>query len=241
MIKLVPSISVIKGKVIRLISGDYEKETEYEKSPVDFARMFEDVGLDVIHLVDLEGAIKETPVAFHVLETLCGHTNMKIEFAGGIRTDGDILKLFEFGARYISVASVAARDPELFTQWIFSYGREKLSLSADSVDNQVVIKGWQKKTDINLFDHIRHFYNLGLKYVKVTDVSRDGTMVGPNFDLYKQLVDTFPNASIIASGGVRSIDDIKKLDDLGIYAVIFGKAFYEGKITLNDLQKFNQH
>ena len=241
MIKLVPSISVIKGKVIRLISGDYEKETEYEKSPVDFARMFEDVGLDVIHLVDLEGAIKETPVAFHVLETLCGHTNMKIEFAGGIRTDGDILKLFEFGASYISVASVAARDPELFTQWIFSYGREKIALSADSVDNKVVIKGWQKKTDINLFDHIRHFYNLGLKYVKVTDVSRDGTMVGPNFDLYKQLVDTFPNASIIASGGVRSIDDIKKLDDLGIYAVIFGKAFYEGKITLNDLQKFNQH
>lgn len=238
MIKLVPSISVIKGKVIRLISGDYDKETEYEKSPVDFANMFEAVGLDVIHLVDLEGAIKETPVAFHVLETLCGHTNMKVEFAGGIRTDGDILKLFEFGARYISIASVAARDPELFTQWIFSYGREKISLSADSVDNKVVIKGWQKKTDIDLFDHISHFYNLGLKYVKVTDVSRDGTMVGPNFDLYKKLVDTYPNASIIASGGVRSIDDIKKLDDIGIYAVIFGKAFYEGKITLEDLGKF---
>jgi phosphoribosylformimino-5-aminoimidazole carboxamide ribotide isomerase len=240
MIKLVPSISVIKGKVIRLMSGDYDKETEYEKSPVDFARMFEEVGLDVIHLVDLEGAIKETPVAFHVLETLCGHTNMKFEFAGGIRTDGDILKLFELGATYISVASVAARDPELFTQWIFSYGREKISLSADSVDNKVVIKGWQKKTDIDLFEHISHFYNLGLKYVKVTDVSRDGTMVGPNFDLYKKLVDTYPNASIIASGGVRSIDDIHKLDEIGIYAVIFGKAFYEGKITLDDLRNFRK-
>jgi phosphoribosylformimino-5-aminoimidazole carboxamide ribotide isomerase len=135
---------------------------------------------------------------------------------------------------------VAARDPELFTQWIFSYGREKISLSADSVDNKVLIKGWQKKTDINLFDHIRHFYDLGLKYVKVTDVTRDGTMVGPNFDLYKKLVDTFPNASIIASGGVRSTGDIRKLDDLGIYAVIFGKAFYEGKITLDDLREFNQ-
>jgi len=238
MIKLVPSISVIKGKVTRLTRGDYEQEKEYERSPVDFARMFEEIGLDVIHLVDLEGAIQETPVAYHVLETISGHTNMKIEFAGGIRTDGDILKIFECGARYISVASVAARNPELFTQWLFSYGREKISLSADALSNKLLIKGWQKKTDIDLFEHIKYFYDLGLKYVKVTDISRDGTMVGPNFDLYKKLVDTFPNASVIASGGVRSVDDIKMLNDIGIYAVIFGKAFYEGKLSLEDLKAF---
>ncbi len=238
MIKIVPSISVYKGKVIRLIRGDYDKETEYEKSPIDFARMFEDVGLNVIHLVDLEGAIEDTPVAYHILEAITGHTKLKIEFAGGIRTDGDILKLFESGASYVSVGSIAARNPELFTQWIFSYGREKIALSADEVDNRVVIKGWQKKTEISLEDHITYFYDRGLKYVKVTDVSRDGTMVGPNFELYKKLVDTYPNASIIASGGVRSIDDIKKLNDLGIYAVIFGKAFYEGKLTLKNIENF---
>ncbi len=238
MIKLVPSISVIKGKVTRLTRGDYEQEKEYEKSPVDFARMFEEIGLDIIHLVDLEGAIRETPVAYHVLETISGHTNMKIEFTGGIRTDGDILKIFECGAKYISVASVAAHNPELFTQWLFSYGREKISLSADAINNKVLIKGWQKKTDIDLFDHIKYFYDLGLKYIKVTDVSRDGTMVGPNYDLYKKLVDTFPNASIIASGGIRSVDDINRLNDIGMYAVIFGKAFYEGKLSLEDLKSF---
>lgn len=238
MIKLVPLISVIKGKVIRLTKGDYEEEKVYDKSPVDFARMFEDIGIDVIHLVDLEGAIQESPVAFHELETITGHTSLRVEFAGGIRTDGDILKIFECGAKYISVASVPVRNPELFTQWMFSYGREKISLSADEKDNIVMIKGWQKKTDLDLFDHIQYYYDRSLKYVKVTDISRDGTMVGPNFDLYKKLVESFPNASIIASGGVRSIDDIKKLDELGIYAVIFGKAFYEGKLKLEEIRDF---
>ncbi len=238
MIKLVPSVSVRNGKVTRLTQGNYEKETEYEKSPVDFARVFEDIGMDIIHLVDLQGAIEESPVAYHVLEAITGHTDLKVEFAGGIRTDGDILKLFECGASYVSAASIAARNPELFTQWIFSYGREKIALSADAVDNKVMIKGWQKTTDIDLFEHISYFYERGLKYVKVTDISRDGTMVGPNFELYKNLVDAFPNASIIASGGVRSIDDIEKLQELEVYAVIFGKAFYEGKLTLDDLKRF---
>jgi len=238
MIKLIPSISVMKGKVTRLSKGDFSSEKKYETSPVDFARMFGDLGIEVIHLVDLEGLLKESPVAYHVIEAIKGHTNLKVEFAGGIRTDGDILKAFEAGADYISIASVAANNKELFTAWIFSYGREKIALSADVVENMVMIKGWQKKTDLELYDHITYFYDRGLKYIKVTDVSRDGTMVGPNFDLYKALVSTYPNSQIIASGGVRSADDISELQDLGVYAVTFGKAFYEGLISTDDLKKF---
>lgn len=238
MIKLIPSISVLHGKLARLTKGDYKNEKEYDSSPVDIARMFENMGIEVIHLVDLKGAKDGSPVAFHILEAIKGHANIKVEFAGGIRTDGDIHKLFEFGADYISVASVAAENPDLFTSWIFSYGREKVALSADTIDGNVMTKGWQKKTNLNLYDHIGYFYDRGLKYVKVTDVSRDGTMVGPNFELYKNLVETYPNACIIASGGVRSIEDISKLQDLGLYAVVFGKAFYEGKLTEKDLKKF---
>jgi phosphoribosylformimino-5-aminoimidazole carboxamide ribotide isomerase len=240
MIKLYPSISVLHGKVTRLTRGDYSLEKEYEKSPIDFARMFEDIGIKVIHLVDLEGAVTESPVAYHVLEAIAGHTNLEIEFSGGIRTDGDISKIFECGAKYIAVSSVAARDRELFTSWLVSYGREKVSLSADAADGKLLIKGWQKKTDIDLIEFITYFYERGIKYVKVTDVTRDGTMVGPNFELYRDLVIQFPNSNIFASGGVRSADDIRKLEDLGVYAVIFGKAFYEGKLTLDDLKTFIQ-
>jgi len=238
MIKLYPSISILKGKVTRLTRGDYSQEKEYEKSPVDFARMFEDIGIKVIHLVDLDGAIKESPVAYHVLEAIAGHTDLEIEFAGGIRTDGDIMKLFECGAKYIAVSSIAAKDRELFTSWLFSYGREKVSLSADASGGKLLIKGWQKKTDIDLNEFITYFYDRGLQYCKVTDVTRDGTMVGPNFELYKELVERYPNAKIFASGGVRSADDIRKLEDTGVYAVIFGKAFYEGKLSLDDLKTF---
>jgi phosphoribosylformimino-5-aminoimidazole carboxamide ribotide isomerase len=238
MIKLYPSISILNGKVTRLTRGDYSQEKEYEKSPVDFARMFEDIGIKVIHLVDLEGAIAESPVAYSVLETIAGHTDLEIEFSGGIRTDGDIMKVFECGAKYIAISSVAAKDRELFTSWLFSYGREKVSLSADASNGKLLIKGWQKKTDIDLYEFITYFYDRGIKYVKVTDVTRDGTMVGPNFELYEDLVERFPNSKIFASGGVRSKDDISKLDDLGVYAVIFGKAFYEGKLTLDDLKTF---
>ena len=238
MIKLYPSISILHGKVTRLTRGDYSQEKEYEQSPVDFARMFEDIGIEVIHLVDLEGAIAETPVAYSVLEAIAGHTNLEIEYSGGIRTDGDILKLFESGAKYIAVSSIAAKNRELFTSWLFSYGREKVALSADAANGKLMIKGWQKKTDIDLDEFITYFYDRGLKYVKVTDVTRDGTMIGPNFDLYKDLVQKFPNSKIFASGGVRSANDIRKLEEIGVYAVIFGKAFYEGKLSLEDLKSF---
>ena len=238
MIKLIPLISVSKGKVVRLAGGDILREKIYEEDPVHFARHFEDLGVDMVHLVDIDGAIEGSPVAYHVIEAIAGHTSLKIAFAGGLRTDGDILKVWECGASFISVATIPVKDKELFTQWLFSYGREKVSLSADEINGKVMISGWQNQTDVDLFEHIDYYYSRSLKYVKVTDVSRDGTMEGPNFPLYKKLVELYPNSHIVAAGGVRSADDIAQLQDLGVFGVIFGKAFYEGKIKANDLTRF---
>lgn len=238
MIRLIPLISVSKGKVVRMDGGDYLREKIYEEDPVHFARLFEDIGIDMVHLVDLDGALSGSPVAYHIIEAIKGHTGLQIAFAGGLRTDGDILKVWECGASIISVATIPVKDKELFTQWLFSYGRDKITLSADEIDDKVVISGWQRQTDIDLFEHIDYYYNRSLKYVKVTDVSRDGTMVGPNFDLYQKLVIRFPNAHIVAAGGVRSAEDIEKLQEIGVYAVIFGKAFYETKIKIEDLKRF---
>ena len=166
---------------------------------------------------------------------------MKIDFTGGIFTDGDIGKAFEFGASYITVASLAVTNPELFASWIISYGREKMTLGADVTDietKQIVFRSWLKRSETHLYDHIRQFYDRGLKYVKSTDVSRDGVLEGPAFDYYTDIIKTFPDLQVLASGGVRGVDDIKRLNDIGVFAVIFGKAYYEGILKLKDLEQF---
>jgi len=238
MIQIIPSIAVIDGKVIRLEQGDFAKEKVYSDSPIDLAKSFEDHGIEVVHLVDLDGARRGQPVNYHILESIAGYTNLKIDFTGGIHTDGDISKAYEYGASYITAASVAIDRKELFASWIISYGREKITLGADALDGKIAIKGWQKNTDVDLFDHIEYFYSRGLKYVKTTDIAKDGLMQGPAFDLYKEIIDTFEDICVLASGGVRNIDDIKRLNDMGVFAVIFGKAFYEGSLTLKDLEQF---
>ncbi|MEQ8470079.1 MAG: 1-(5-phosphoribosyl)-5-[(5-phosphoribosylamino)methylideneamino] imidazole-4-carboxamide isomerase [Marinoscillum sp.] len=237
---LVPSISVIKGRTIRLSQGDYTKEKVYDKSPLDVAEQFADHGISRIHLIDLEGAKKGTPVNYPTLEMIAGHTDLKVNFAGGLHTDGDIIKAFEFGAESIAAATIAVYNKELFANWIMSYGREKVSLSADTLDGLIKVGGWQKDTKINLEEHVEYFYDRGLKYLKTTDISKDGVMEGPSFQLYEQLLKRFPELCIFASGGVRNIDDFKKLKDLGLYGVIFGKAFYEGRITLSDLEALSK-
>ncbi|UII22587.1 HisA/HisF-related TIM barrel protein [Fulvivirga ligni] len=238
MIQIIPSIVINEGKVIRLQQGDLSREKVYDASPLDLAKSFEDHGIDVVHLVDLDGARRGQPVNYHILETIAAYTNLKVDFTGGIHTDGDISKAYEYGAKYITAASVAVARKEQFASWIISYGREKITLGADAIDNKIAIRGWQKSTEIDLFDHIEYFYSRGLKYVKTTDIARDGTMEGPSFDLYKKLIDTFPDICVLASGGVRNVDDIKRLNDMGVFAVIFGKAYYEGKINLKDLESF---
>jgi len=241
MIQVIPSIAIRHGKVVKMRKGDLSSEKAYDENPLDLAHRFESHGIEVIHLVDLDGAEKGSPVNWHVLEAIAGHTKLKVDFTGGISTDGDISKAYEYGAAYITAASIAVTDPELFASWIISYGREKMTLGADVVNKdtkELLFRGWQRKTTTKLFEHLEYFYSRGLKYVKSTDVSRDGVLEGPAFEFYQEIREKFPEMCILASGGVRNIDDIKRLNDMGIFAVIFGKAFYEGIIQLKDLEQF---
>jgi len=241
MIQVIPSIAIRHGQVVKMRKGDPSSEKAYDENPLDLARRFEDHGIEVVHLVDLDGAEKGSPKNWHVLEAIAGHTDLKVDFTGGISTDGDISKAYEYGADYITAASVAVTDPELFASWIVSYGREKMTLGADVLDRntkELLFRGWQRSSQLNFFDHLEYFYTRGLKYVKSTDVSRDGVLEGPAFDYYQEILDKFPDICILASGGVRGVDDIKRLNDMGIFAVIFGKAYYEGILKLSDLEQF---
>ena len=223
---------------MRLTKGDYEHPKFYKGSPVDLAAEFYDHGIEQLHLVDLEGAKTGKLVNYNLLETLAGHSSLLINVTGGIQTDGDISKAYEYGAAQITAASIAVRLPELFASWIISYGREKVVLGADVRNKKVATNGWQKNTDIELIDHIGYFYNHGLKYVKITDIEKDGLLEGPSFDLFSEVMKEFPGIQVLASGGVRDIDDIKKLNDIGVNAVIFGKAYFEKRITLKELEQF---
>jgi len=238
MIQIIPSVVVSEGKVIRLRKGDFNTEKVYSRSPVDVVRKFEDHGIKVIHLVDLDGARQGKPVNYHILEAIAGHTSVKVDFTGGITTDGDISKLYEYGARYITAASIAVSQPELFSSWLISYGREKITLGADARDGKVEIRGWLKKTELDVIEHIQYFYNRGLKYVKTTDIEKDGVMKGPSFALYEEIINKFPGICVLASGGVRNLDDIKRLNEIGVFAVIIGKAFYEGRVVLEEVSKW---
>lgn len=241
MIQVIPSLAIRRGKVVKMRKGDPSSEKEYGENPLDLARRFEDHGIEVIHLVDLDGAEKGSPVNYHVLEAIRGYTALKIDFTGGICTDGDISKAFEYGADYVTAASVAVTDPDLFAGWLMSYGREKITLGADvtNVDTkEILFRGWRNKSNLTLFDHLRFFQARGLKYAKSTDVSRDGVLEGPAFPFYEEIKREFPDLSILASGGVRGVDDIKRLDEIGLFAVIFGKAYYEGILKLTDLEQF---
>ena len=241
MIQVIPSIAIRKGRVVKMRKGDPTSEKAYDENPLDLAKRFEDHGLGVVHIVDLDGAEKGSPKNYHVAEAIAGYTNLKIDFTGGISTDGDISKAFESGAAYVTASSIAVTNPDLFASWIVSYGREKITLGADVTDVEsmnLLFRGWQRKSELTLFEHLDFFYSRGLKYVKSTDVSRDGVMDGPAFTYYEEIIKRFPEVAVLASGGVRGVDDIKRLSDLGVFAVIFGKAYYEGILNLKDLEQF---
>lgn len=236
--ELVPSLTILNGRTARLKQGDFQSEKVYDVSPLDVAMQFEDHGVGRLHIVDLDGAKKGAIVNSSALELIAGYSKLKINFAGGLHTDGDITKSFEYGAESITAATISVYNSELFTSWIQSYGRERIALGADSLNGKLKVGGWQKETEIDLFDHIEYYYERGLKYVKTTDISRDGVLEGPAIDLYQELIKRYPGLCVFASGGVRNMDDVYRLEDAGIYGVIFGRAFYEGKIKLSELDKY---
>jgi phosphoribosylformimino-5-aminoimidazole carboxamide ribotide isomerase len=242
-IEIIPSISILGNKITRLRQGNFDQEQVYPESPIDLAKKFEDHGITKLQLVDLDGTRNGRPMNYHILEAIAGHTDLEIDFAGGINTDGALHKAFDYGAKKITAATFAVNNPVEFASWVVSYGREKIALGADALSDtpegrKVAIQGWQKDTQIDLFEHVEYFYSRSLKFLKTSDISKEGQVEGPAFNLYRDLMEKFPGINLIASGGVYRLEDIERLQEIGLYGVVFGRAYYEGMITLKEIERF---
>jgi phosphoribosylformimino-5-aminoimidazole carboxamide ribotide isomerase len=236
-IEVIPAIDIINGKCVRLTQGDYARQKIYNEHPLEVARQFEDAGLKRLHLVDLDGAKAGAVKNWKVLETLAAKTHLLIDFGGGIGSDKDLGIVFDSGAALATVGSIAVKNEKLFMDWLQRYGAEKFLLGADVREEKIAISGWQVDTEISLYDFIGKYLQAGIKQLFCTDIRLDGAMQGPSFELYKTIVSKFPDLYLIASGGIRSLDDIFRLEETGCRGAIVGKAIYEGMITLKDLAR----
>ncbi len=235
MIELIPAIDIIDGKCVRLAKGDYNSMTVYADDPVGMAKSFEDIGFKRLHLVDLDGAKSGHTANTKVLEGIAKSTNLEIDFGGGIRTDGDVQKAFDSGARIVTIGSVSVSSPEKCLGWIEKYGADKIIIGADVRNGTVSVNGWQEDSSKQLLPFLDFYIRNGAKNVLCTEISKDGMMGGPALALYRQLMAAFPCIHLIASGGVSRLEDIQALEANGIPGVVFGKALYEGKLNLKEL------
>lgn len=238
MIEIIPAIDMIEGKCVRLTQGDYATRKVYNEDPLEVAKAFEDAGIRRLHVVDLDGAKAGHIVNYRMLEKLAGHTSLVIDFGGGLKQTKDVEIAFDCGAQMVTGGSIAVKDPETFTAWIARFGSERIILGADAKDRRIAISGWEEATDAELLPFIQKYREQGIEKVICTDISRDGMLEGPAVDLYKEILEAVPEIYLIASGGVSSIADIEKLAEANVPAVIFGKALYEGRITLKELERF---
>ena len=235
MIELIPAIDIINGQCVRLTKGDYNQKTVYRDSPAEVAKEFEAIGFRRLHVVDLDGAKSKHIVNDTVLTAITTETNLIVDFGGGIKTDEDIEKAFAAGASMVTVGSIAVTQPDLFMGWLEKYGPERMILGADVRHGKISINGWKEDSTEDLLPFLRKYIEAGVRNVLCTEISKDGTLSGPAVDLYSEVMNTYPDLHLIASGGVSSLDDIKTLDAAGIPAVVFGKAIYEGRINLREL------
>lgn len=235
MIELIPAIDIINGQCVRLAKGDYEQKTVYAGTPADMAERFEKYGFQRLHVVDLDGAKSKHIVNTDTLRQITQRTTLTVDFGGGIKTDDDIEKAFENGAKMVTVGSIAVTNKELFAQWLKRYGADKIILGADVRHGKISINGWKEDSEEDLLPFLRYYVEQGVKNVLCTEISKDGMLLGPAIDLYSKVMEEYPSLHLIASGGVSSIDDIKRLEQAGIPAVVFGKAIYEGRIDLEKL------
>lgn len=233
--KIIPAIDLVDGKCVRLTQGDFNQKKIYSEHPVDVAREFEDADLEYLHLVDLDGAQKGEVVNWKVITEILDKTALKVDFGGGVKTNEEVNQLLELGINRINIGSVAVEEPEKFKSWMKEYGSENFILSADVLGDNVQINGWQQDAHLCVNDLISKFEPI-LKYLACTDINNDGTLNGPNFGLYKKLINRFPELKVIASGGVSSIEDLVQLKYIKVNGVIVGKALYEGKIKLAELK-----
>ena len=236
-IELIPAIDIIDGRCVRLTQGDYGTKKVYFENPLEVAKMLEGCGLKRLHVVDLDGARESKIVNYKTLNRIASHTSLTIDFGGGLKSDKDLEIAFENGASMITGGSIAVKKPDVFCQWLECYGAERIILGADAKDQKIAVSGWQETTTEDLIPFIETYHQRGVRKVICTDIGRDGMLEGPSTELYVKIRQTLPDVYLIASGGVGSINDVEKLNEAGIPAVIFGKAIYEGRIKLPDLEK----
>lgn len=238
MIEIIPAIDLIDGKCVRLTHGDFDRKTVYSDDPVAMAKEFEAAGIQRLHVVDLDGAKSGRPANIDVLKKIANATELVVDFGGGVKTDDDVKRVFDAGAEFINLGSSAVKDPELFFEWLEHYGADSFILGADVRDGKLAIDGWQTETETDVIPFLAEYHARGVEQAFVTDISKDGAMQGPSFRLYREILMAVPGLELIASGGVTSVNDINDLKDIGCSGVIIGKAIYEGKIALLDLDRF---
>ncbi len=237
-IEIIPAIDLIDGKCVRLSQGDYNLKTIYNENPLEVALMFEDAGIRRLHLVDLDGAKARHIVNHKILETIATKTSLVVDFGGGLKSDEDLRIAFESGAAMITGGSIAVKEREIFLKWLGKYGSGRIILGADAKDGKIAVSGWLESTELAVIKFISDYQKQGISKVISTDISRDGMLSGPSFELYSEIMETLPGVEIIASGGIATMNDILKLDEMGVPGVITGKAIYENKISLKEIEKF---
>ncbi|TXE04023.1 1-(5-phosphoribosyl)-5-[(5-phosphoribosylamino)methylideneamino]imidazole-4-carboxamide isomerase [Algoriphagus aquimarinus] len=236
--EIIPAIDLIGGKCVRLSQGDYSSKKEYHDDPLEMAKRFEGAGIRRLHLVDLDGAKAKKIVNADVLQRISGNTSLQVDFGGGIQADEEIEKAFSLGAKQVTGGSIAVKNAVLFEAWITKYGSEKIILGADAKNKKIAVGGWEETTSVDLIPFIKDYVAKGISYVICTDVAKDGLLQGPSTDLYKEILEEIPGVKLIASGGVSSVKDLEELEKIGVYGTIVGKAYYEGRVTLEELASF---
>ena len=234
--RIIVALDIIDGKCVRLTKGDYSTRKLYNEAPLEVARQIEDHGINFLHLVDLDGAKNGHPVNYKILENITHKTRLKVDFGGGIRSDNDLRIVFNCCAHQVTCGSIAVTNHTLFLEWLAKWGSEKIILGADYINRKISTSGWTESSDYDVVDFIRDYRSKGVKYTICTDIEKDGMLQGPSVDLYKEIL-KIDGIDLIASGGISSIADIKKLKEMGCEGAIIGKAAYEGKITLKELSK----
>jgi len=242
--RIIPAIDIIDGKCVRLTKGDYNTKKVYNKNPLEVAKMFEDSGIEFLHVVDLDGAKASHIVNYKILEQIATKTNLNIDFGGGLKSNEDLKIAFDSGAKQITGGSIAVKNSTMFESWIEIYGSGKIILGADCDNEKIAVAGWQEQSDLEVIPFIKSYQSKGIKYVICTDISKDGMLEGPSFNLYKRILNkchseqSEESIKLIASGGVSTFSELPKLKELGCEGVIIGKAIYENRIGLKQLEEF---
>lgn len=237
-IEIIPAIDLIDGKCVRLSQGDYNQKTIYNENPLEVAKMFESAGIRRLHLVDLDGAKAKHIVNHKILEEIATNTKLIIDFGGGLKSDEDLEIAFNSGAAMVTGGSIVVKERETFLKWLAKYGAEKIILGADAKNGNIAVSGWEETTELPVIEFISDYHKKGISKVISTDISRDGMLSGPAFDLYSEILQILPEVEIIASGGIATMEDILKLNEMDVPGVIVGKAIYENRISLKEIESF---